>query len=131
MARAREPWPASSGKEFGKTSARFVRVSEKDLCPRELPKKPVVIATFGGSGIENTAKFTVTGDWVLEWTYDCSAFGDSGNFIVDEDGGSDFNGASVNELGPGGHGETHVYGDAGSHYLAMNSECSWTAKVVS
>lgn len=118
-------------KDFGPGAARYVRVTERDLCPRQIPKKASVIATFSGSGIENTAKFTVTGDWVLQWTYDCSAFGDTGNFIVSEDGGSDFSGASVNELGSGGHGQTHAYGDAGTHYLAVDSECSWTAKVVS
>jgi hypothetical protein len=117
--------------KFGHVAGRYVRLTEKDLCAAELPKKPAVIASFSGSGIENTARFTVTGDWTLKWSYDCSGFGDTGNFIVDEDGGGDFSGANVNELGPGGHGETHVYNDSGRHYLSMNSECSWTAKVVS
>jgi hypothetical protein len=55
---------------------------------------------------------------------------ESENFIVSGDGGSDFSGASVNELGNGGSGLTHVYRDAGSHYLSIDSECSWSIQVV-
>jgi hypothetical protein len=90
-----------------------------------------VIATFSGSGIQNTTQFTAPGTWKLDWTYDCSSFGSNGNFIVDEDGGNDFGGASVNELGAGGSGSTMAYNDAGTHYLSVNSECSWTLKVIS
>jgi len=88
------------------------------------------VATFSGSGIKNTPQFTVSDTWELEYSYDCSDDGGSGNFIVDEDGGSDLNGAGVNELGAGGSSSTMVYGDAGTHYLSINSECSWTVKVV-
>jgi hypothetical protein len=99
---------------------------------RKKTVRPRVIARFSGSGIENTARFHIggKGDWLLKWNYSCAAFGDSGNFIVDEDGGSNFNGASVNELGTGGHGSTHVYSDSGRHYLAVDSECHWTVRVV-
>jgi hypothetical protein len=88
------------------------------------------VATFSGSGIENTPKFTVTDTWKLDYTFDCSSFGTSGNFIVNEDGGADFTGASVNELGAGKSGSTYAYGDAGTHYLQVNSECSWSVKVI-
>ena len=88
------------------------------------------VATFSGSGIQSTPRFTVTNTWKLDYTYDCSSFGGSGNFIVDEDGGNDFDGASVNALGAGGSSSTWVYDDAGTHYLAVNSECSWTVKII-
>lgn len=88
------------------------------------------VATFSGSGIERTAKFTVTDTWKLDYSFDCSSFGTSGNFIVNEDGGSDFSGASVNELGTGKSGSTYAYGDAGTHYLEINSECSWSVEVI-
>jgi hypothetical protein len=89
------------------------------------------IATFTGSGIENTPQFTIGGDgtWKLDWTYNCSSDGGSGNFIVGEDQ-DDFSGVNVNELGPGGHGSTWAYSDAGTHYLAINSECEWRVKVI-
>ena len=95
--------------------------------------KPHVIARFAGSGIESTRQFTIggAGSWVLRWSYNCAAFGQSGNFQVDEDkGGADFNGANVNELGRHGHGLTHVYSDAGRHFLEVDSECSWRMRVV-
>lgn len=94
------------------------------------PAAPKVIASFTGSGIENTAKFSAPSDYTVNWSYSCAAFGQSGNFIVSGDGGSDFGGASVDELGNGGHGTTHVYGDAGSHYLGIDSECSWSIQVI-
>jgi hypothetical protein len=117
----------------------FVRIAEKDLCPSELapviavaPLKPKVVARFSGSGIQTTAQFMIagSGNWVLKWSYNCSSFGMQGNFIVNEDNGNDLNGATVNELNTAGHGETHVYSDAGRHYLSINSECDWSVKVV-
>jgi hypothetical protein len=89
-----------------------------------------VVATFSGSGIKNTPTFTVGATWKLDYTYDCADAGGSGNFIVDEDGGNDMTGASVNELGASGSSSTWVYNDAGTHYLEVDSECSWTMKIV-
>jgi hypothetical protein len=96
---------------------------------------PVIIAKYSGSGIENTPPFTTPSDWHLSWWYSCTSFGQSGNFIVleyDTDGSIDFSGASVNELGTGkGPVATYVYGDAGQHYLSVNSECAWQVDIVS
>jgi hypothetical protein len=91
-----------------------------------------LIATYRGHGIKNTAKFTISGsgDWELKYSYDCTTFGVAGNFIVFEDGGKDLKGVHVNELGKHGQGVTHAYGDAGSHYLAISSECDWTVQVL-
>ncbi|MGI9007165.1 MAG: hypothetical protein ACR2FU_13390 [Streptosporangiaceae bacterium] len=65
-----------------------------------------------GDGIENAARVQITGsgDCVLKYAHDCSSLGSEGNFIIDEDGGNDFNGASVNELGPGGHPHRQTQG---------------------
>ena len=97
------------------------------------PAQPQVIARFNGSGIQNTQTFTVPDNWHLSWEYwGCS--GGSGNFIVDEyntDGSLDPNGVAVNELGSGrGPVATYAYGDSGSHYFSVNSECSWSLAVV-
>jgi hypothetical protein len=95
--------------------------------------KAQVLATFTGSGIESTGRFRIggSGDWLLKWSYNCASNSGPGNFIVDEDkGGSDFNGANVNELGLRGHGATHVYSDSGSHFLEVNSECNWKVRVI-
>jgi hypothetical protein len=94
---------------------------------------PQVIARFNSSGTENTPPFTVPDSWHLSWEYwGCSS--GTGNFIVDEnntDGSSDLNGIAVNELGSGaGPVATYAYGDAGTHYFAVTSECSWSLAVV-
>jgi hypothetical protein len=87
-----------------------------------------VVATFHGTGQENTPRFTVPATWKLIWQYNCASFGEAGNFAVNEDGiGGQ---VSVNELGKGGHGATFGYSDAGSHYLQVNSVCRWQLKIV-
>jgi hypothetical protein len=123
----------------GINAQSFVRLAEKDLCPTYLapvaaikPLKPKVIAKFSGNGQSTTAPFNVPypGNWYLVYSYDCSNFGGSGNFAVDE-GSSDYNGVNVNELSPGAHNKkSYVYNDAGRHHLEILSECSWTVKVV-
>ena len=97
------------------------------------PPKPAsnVVMTFKGSGIKNSPKFTTGDDWTISYTYDCSHDGGEGNFIVEiyTDGEMDFGPGGVNELGRKGSDSSPVYGDAGQHYLSVNSECSWTVKV--
>lgn len=88
------------------------------------------VATFTGSGQSNTPRFTVTATWKLVYSFSCEAFGQSGNFQVYEDGGSDFNGVSVNDLAMSKSATTWAYNDAGAHYLQVNSECSWKMKVI-
>ena len=60
----------------------------------------------------------------------CSGVGTSGNFAVLEDGGSDLNGVTVNDLGMSKSASTWGYDDAGTHYLEVDSECSWKMNVV-
>lgn len=89
-----------------------------------------VITRFAGTGSQNTAAFTTPAAWHLSWSYwDCPS--GTANFIVDEynaDGSVDPNGISVNELGTGrGPVATYAYGDAGVHYLSVNTEgCHWS-----
>jgi hypothetical protein len=88
-----------------------------------------VIARFNGSGTQNTASFTTPDNWALSWSYwGCPSSPD--NFIVTEygaDGSIDLNGVSVNELGSGrGPVATYAYGDAGTHYFSVISDCSWS-----
>jgi hypothetical protein len=93
------------------------------------PAKARTVATFSGSGQENTPRFTVTSTWELDYSFNCASFGYAGNFQVYEDGGKDFN-LSVNDLAKGKAGSTWAYNDAGTHYLQINSECSWKVKIV-
>ncbi len=87
------------------------------------------VTTFSGSGTESTAPFTVTANWAVAYSFDCSDFGYKGNFIIMEDG--TFTGAmDVNVLALKKSGTSYAYGDAGTHYLKMTTECAWTVKVV-
>ncbi len=92
--------------------------------------KAHTVATFSGSGIQKTPRFTVTDTWKLVYSFSCADFGQSGNFQVFEDGGADFSGATVNDLAMSKSSSTWAYGDAGVHYLEINSECNWHVKVV-
>ena len=77
-----------------------------------------------GSGAHSTQTFTVPTNWTLAWSYDCSTFGSSGNFVVNVQGASVL---GVNELGSGGSG-TESYHSGGTVWLEINSECSWQVK---
>jgi len=98
--------------------------------PAAKPVKARTVATFTGSGTQKTPRFTVTATWKLVYNFSCATFGQSGNFQVFEDGGSDFNGVTVNDLAMSKSASTWAYDDAGTHYLAVNSECSWAVKIV-
>src|ERR1700722_19287820 len=45
-------------------------------------KAPQMLLDLTGSGTKSTQTFTAGGDWDLDWTYDCSNFGNQGNFQV-------------------------------------------------
>jgi hypothetical protein len=77
-----------------------------------------------GSGSHSTQTFTVPTNWKLAWSYDCSTFGSSGNFVVDVQGASVL---GVNELGSGGSG-TENYHSGGTVWLDIDSECAWQVK---
>jgi hypothetical protein len=67
------------------------------------------------------------------WTYNCSAFGSSGNFITSITGYGGAEGttdAGANQLGTSGSGTNHYY-DTGTFSIDVNSECSWTDEAVS
>lgn len=70
---------------------------------------PTVVLQAHGSGIQNTTQFTTGGNWTLNYTYDCSSFGSSGNFIVSDETGMPL----VNEMNDKGSGSTPQY-DAGT-----------------
>jgi hypothetical protein len=75
-----------------------------------------------GSGIKRSKRFTAAGDWIIQWSYDCSDFGYKGNFIVTVEG--DTFDVAVNELGKKGKGTQNEY-DTGRMFLEINSECDW------
>ena len=92
-----------------------------------------VLLNIKGNGTKTTQTFTAAGAWDLSYTYDCSNFGaQQGNFIVyvyNSDGSMSFSNSGVNELGKSGSDVNH-YHTGGSFYLTINSECSWTLRVI-
>ena len=116
---------------------KFVRTAEKDLCPQYLPKPPVVLLRLSGSGIQNSAPVLVTQSTLqVHYSYDCSSFGGSGNFIADFETGNQASFSSddqpiANALSSGGSATTTIYPqNTGSEYhLAVNSECNWSVTI--
>jgi hypothetical protein len=101
----------------------------RTTAPKPKPKpKPKTVLSESGHGIKTTKRFTVHGDWDLHYTYSCTSFGMKGNFIITT-GGTDFPMPLANELGMKGTETTHQH-DGGTLYLDVNSECSWTIKVI-
>lgn len=79
---------------------------------------------IGTSG--STPSFSQAGPWTMAWSYDCTAFGSAGNFIVSVNNSLSDNG--TNELGTGGSGTDYYY-DTGTFNLSVISECNWTITV--
>lgn len=78
-----------------------------------------------GSGINKTPDFTAGGDWEIDWSYDCSNFGQSGNFaILVYNGDGSLNDVATNQLGAKGSDVTYEH-QGGTYYLQTNSECDW------
>jgi hypothetical protein len=87
-----------------------------------------VALDISGSGSHSTEVFSVNQEWALDWSYDCSNFSDgTGNFIVNVNG--DVSTLGVNQLGSVDSG-TEYFHQGGNVYLEINSECSWTVKVI-
>ena len=128
---------SESYSKFSMTPGQLVRTAERDICPAELPTPPVVLLSMSGSGIQNSAPFTVnSGTLTVKYSYDCSGFGGSGNFIADIETGdqaslSSDNQTIANALGAGGTATTTVYPqNVGAQYhLAVNSECNWSVTI--
>jgi hypothetical protein len=103
------------------------------------PSAPLVLIKMSGNGEGSSAPFLVSTSTVTAtYTYDCSAFGQSGNFVADMVNG---NQASLNSddqsianaLGTGGSATATLYPtNVGQDYhLTVNSECTWTVTLIS
>jgi hypothetical protein len=95
------------------------------------PASTSALLTQSGSGTASTPRFTVpsaAGGWRLAWSYNCTAFGSSGNFQIYITGGSGAD-IGVNQLGMKVSGVEHYY-DTGTFSLEVNSECSWAIQAV-
>jgi Protein of unknown function (DUF2510) len=99
------------------------------------------IFTQSGSGTATTATFKVPNNWDFAWSYDCSNWGSSGNFITENwdyngavsgngnGGATDLDNQGVSQLGPGGQGVEHYHSGGNTKYMKVTSECNWTLTV--
>jgi hypothetical protein len=95
------------------------------------------VLNYSGSGTAQTPAFTVPGgDYNVSWSFSGNDGQGTGadNFILQEDGGNDFNASTSlpNLIQASGSGNTGVTGDTGTHSFDVqaDSSASWTVKVV-
>lgn len=99
--------------------------------PAQTVTMPQTLLKLSGSGTKTTQSFTAAKNWDLNWSYDCSNFGNQGNFVVttyNDSGSPSFSNAPVNQLGSSDSGVEH-YHNGGTFYLEVNSECKWNIEV--
>lgn len=119
------PAPAESGSTVSATDKKAAPT------PAETVAAQQTLLDISGSGSKTTAKFTAAGDWDLNWSYDCSNFGQQGNlqiFVYNGSGSISFQNTGVNQLGNSGADVEH-YHNGGTFYLVINSVCKWKAQV--
>ena len=113
-----------TGSGSGGGGSNTVRATPRPVAQHAAVDRTLMSAR--GSGIKNTREFAVTDTpWTLDYSYDCSAFGFRGNFIVSIYEGQDLVDLPVNALGKRGRDSSEVY-DAGDLHLEINSECDWS-----
>jgi hypothetical protein len=90
-----------------------------------------LLANVRGSEPQKTQPFKATGDWLVNWSYDCSGAHAVQGFTVDV-----FNGNGVPSYGSqpitgdglSGSG-SYAYHRGGEYYLDINSHCQWQVQV--
>ncbi len=89
------------------------------------------IASFRGTSPVRHAHFAVRspGTWGLSWAFNCPARR-PGNLRLIAKGTASGDDVEIDVAGPTGRGITWNSRDAGDHFLDVNSDCSWTARVV-
>lgn len=95
------------------------------------PGSPVM-AQFAGHGPSRTFSFTMTGHgtWRIGWSYDCSALGRPGTFIVTATPAGAPRLRAVDQARRSGQGITPAYPGPGAIDLAVDSGCAWTLRVL-
>lgn len=121
---AHGPKPSPSQEPNRRPKASPSPKAKPTLKPKPPAPHVVTLVDQAGDGIGQTTPFTATGDrFDIYYSYDCSAFGTAGNFIVAVEPGLNI---LVNDLKLSGSGIAHDYDDLGTPvHIEVNSECSW------
>lgn len=105
--------------------------------PTTAPPVARVVFSMSGNGIYTGPPFDVGSQpLTVRYSYDCSSFGQSGNFIANllngnqSQLGSD-NQPIANQLGMSGSQTVTVYpqNPGADYYLSVNSECDWSVTI--
>ncbi|MFD1052139.1 hypothetical protein ACFQ1S_44480, partial [Kibdelosporangium lantanae] len=104
------------------TSTRSCRRPSAGPAPRQAPPGRTIL-DLTGDGPKQTDKFTVSGDWHVQWSYDCTKTDTPVDSLVVQVLGGNTE-IPVTHLGPTG-ADTQAYHDAGTFYLSVSSNCSW------
>ena len=112
---------------IGKWKINIVQTKGQSATPPQrngqLETDPSIIATFSGSGGQNTRPFTTTGPWEIQW----DAKGDIFQlFLYRAEGGMD--GVPANQQGSGKG--TSYQPRAGRYYLQVNAIGNWRINIV-
>ena len=95
-----------------------------------------VLFSKSGNGIYNSAPFAVGSAATVSYSYNCAAFGTSGNFTgdletPDQSSLNSDDQSFANAIGNSGSATSTVYpqNPGQDYYVAINSECDWTVKI--
>jgi len=116
--------PKSSSSTAAPPSAAAPAKSAPARAPVAAKAKTVLVTS--GNGMKSTQSFTVHGDWDLYYSYDCTSFGQAGNFTVNGNSAADL---YVNTMAMKGKDVSHEH-SGGKISLSVTSECDWKIKVV-
>jgi hypothetical protein len=112
-----------SDSTFAAVARSFVPIHPSGSAPP--PPVGGILLDVQGSGVHTTQWFHAPAEWKISWSYDCSAYGSRGNFIVDLwSGPTSLVDGVANTLGSRGNGMTYEH-QGGRFYLKVNSECNW------
>jgi hypothetical protein len=129
-----KPSTPQANTQVGGVVAHIAAPSDPNSTPvsQPTPTQKKTILSLDGNGDKQTQKFTVSGDWDLEWSYDCSSRGiDSGAYyatIYNDDGTRSYENPEVSQSLVKSSDTQHYYKD-GTFYLNISSTCSWHVNV--
>lgn len=128
------PPPATSTPRS--TPAPTTKPTKAPKAPTPPPAPVTLVPSMNGSDSGESPAFNPPAHYKVLYSFDCSSFGQSGNFAVEVDDGNGqpvLGGATVNRLAMSGTGTADGYnidGQKGVHVQVL-SECQWTIIVQS
>lgn len=110
-----------------KSTSEGARSERRAVSAPVRPPKPHVLLDVEGTGIKTTQRFEAPDEWAVVYSFDCSNFGQSGNFSIAIQG--DAYDLAANQLSMRGHDISYEH-SGGNVYLEINSECNWRVQAL-